>query len=223
MEIGDGSAVAEVRCGAEGDMGVLAAITVKPTVKVAVVGFGATLPAMELIVTTVLEIIKYTLPALVVYFTAKTLLTRQLQSEERRMAVDRAAIRTSETLGMRLQAYERLSVFCERIALHSLIQRLSEPEQTAGELKLSIYLSVQQEYEHNIAQQVYMSQALWDIIQQARDNTLRSVESVAHIVDDALPARELARALLDQASPTSNASLAMALAAIKREASTVYS
>ena len=123
---------------------------------------------------------------------------------------------------LRLQAYERLSVFCERISLPNLLSRLRTPDQTAAELKLSLYLAVRHEYEHNVSQQVYMSQALWDILVQARDNTLRAIETVAETVAADRPGAELASTLLAEAADGTNAGLALALAAIKREAGLLY-
>ena len=169
-----------------------------------------------------LEIVKVALPALIVYLTAKHLLSRHLGALERVSYQHLHAKDRSVTLPMRLQAFERLSVFCERISLPNLLLRLRERDQTAGELKLALYLAIQQEYEHNISQQVYMTQQLWDIIRQARDNTLQGIESVSDIVDADMPSRELARALIDQAADGTNRGLALALAAIKKEASVVY-
>ena len=170
----------------------------------------------------VFDLAKIAVPAFLVYLTARELLSRHLAAVERLHLQQNRQSRAADILPLRLQAYERLSLFCERIALPSLILRLQEPQQSAAELKLSLYLAIQQEYEHNISQQVYMSQQLWDIIRQARDNSLQAIEAVSDIVDPDLPGRELARALLDQAAPSSNLGLSMALAAIKKEASTLF-
>ena len=169
-----------------------------------------------------LDVAKISIPALIVYYTVRTLVARHLGTLERIQAAQSRAARATETLPLRLQAYERLSLFCERIALPNLLLRLQESDQTAGELKLSLFLAIQQEYEHNISQQVYMSQALWDIIRQARDNALQSIDAVSDIVEPDKPGRLLARALLDQATASSSAGLALALAAIKKEASVLF-
>ena len=165
-----------------------------------------------------LDIVKVVAPAFVVYLTANALFSRHLGSLERIEDAKRSREHVAQTLALRLQAYERLSLFCERIALPHLLLRLQEPGQTAGQLKLSIYLAVEREYEHNVTQQVYLSQALWDVIRQARDNVLQAIDAVAGTVAPERPAVELSRALLAHASRGSNAALAVALAAIKQEA-----
>ena len=170
----------------------------------------------------IFEILKITLPALIVFITARNLLGQHLQNSERLMAARNNAAKMAETLPLRLQAYERLSLFCERIAIPALLLRLQEREQTAGELKIALYLAIQHEYEHNISQQVYMSGALWDIIRQARDNSMQAIDAVSDIIEPEHSGRALSRALLDQAAPSSNAGLAMALSAIKKEASLLF-
>lgn len=169
-----------------------------------------------------LDIVKVAVPALIVYLTAKHLLSRHLASLEHVQRVHNASQLRGETLPLRLQAYERLSLFCERISLPNLLLRLRESDQSAAQLKLSLYLAIQHEYEHNISQQVYMSQALWDIIRQARDNTVQAIDAVADIIEDDMPAEQLSRALLDQAAAKTNHGLALALAAIKKEASLLF-
>ncbi len=170
----------------------------------------------------IFELLKIAVPALIVYFTASGLLRNHLRTQEKMELLRNQAARAAETLPLRLQAYERVSLFCERISIPSLLLRLQQPDQTAGELRLSIYLAIQHEYEHNMSQQIYMSQSLWSIVQQARDNTLQAVSSVSDIVEPQMPARRLARTLLDQAAPSSAAGLGMALSAVKKEASLLF-
>src|SRR5215204_3001255 len=66
------------------------------------------------------------------------------------------------TKPLKLQAYERLVLLCERISLPSLISRVSQPGLTAREMQLFLIESIKQEYEYNISQQVYVSTLAWD-------------------------------------------------------------
>ena len=169
-----------------------------------------------------LDLVKIVAPALLVYLTARTLIVRHLGALERVEAGRRAGAIAAEVLPARLQAYERLTLFCERIALPSLLFRLQEPGQSAGALRLSLYLAIRQEYEHNLSQQVYLSPALWAVIRQARDNTLVAIATVADGVGEERPGPELAQALLAGASDGADAGLAIALAAIKKEVGLLY-
>ncbi|HMW75898.1 MAG TPA: hypothetical protein PKD40_09585, partial [Saprospiraceae bacterium] len=62
------------------------------------------------------------------------------------------------TLPLKLQAYERLSLFCERISIPSLILRLNQPGMNTQALRYAMLISIQKEFEHNITQQMYISE-----------------------------------------------------------------
>lgn len=80
---------------------------------------------------------------------------------------------------MKLQAYERLALFCERTSIPQLIFRLNAPGISAKDLTAAILVSIQKEYEHNMSQQIYVSHKLWQIIRLAKDD-------VAHLVNQAM-------------------------------------
>ncbi len=58
---------------------------------------------------------------------------------------------------IKLQAYERIILFLERISMESLLVRVSSPEITASQLQTSLLATVRSEFEHNLSQQIYMS------------------------------------------------------------------
>lgn len=166
-----------------------------------------------------LEIIKITVPALVVfatvYFLIKTYLDKQYQLQllEYRQKIQ------GTTIPLRLQAYERLSLFCERIAIPNLLLRLQEKEQTAASLKMSMMLTIQQEFEYNITQQVYVSDQLWQIIKISRDDTFNIINGIAEKVDPKASSKELAGMMLRFMENQPSTALDKALTAIKKEAS----
>lgn len=96
----------------------------------------------------------------------------------------------SETLPIRIQAYERLMLFCERINIEQLVYRLREPDMKVRELQSILMIAVQQEYEHNLSQQIYASSNLWKIIELSKNEVLNMIASTADnfkAEDDALP------------------------------------
>ncbi len=120
------------------------------------------------VIQVLLEVIKYTVPALVVYFLMRQLLKGQIITEQLR--IQRGV--TKETLALRLQAYERLILFCERINLVSLMMRLNSAEISSEHLKNAMLVSIQKEFEHNLAQQVYVSGQLWEMIQLLKEKSI---------------------------------------------------
>ncbi len=168
---------------------------------------------------TLLEIIKITVPALIVFFTVYHLMKTYLDKQYQLKVLEFKQSQNSTTVPSRLQAYERLSLFCERITIPSLMLRLREEGQTNAALRYAMLVTIQQEFEYNITQQVYVSEQLWQIIKISRDNTVMDINGLYEQVDPKGPSKELATILLSQTEHQSASSLNTALLAIKKEAS----
>ena len=123
------------------------------------------------ILSTFLEIIKYLVPAVVVYFLMDRFLTGHRNIEGQKIRAEQR----NDTLPLRFQAYERLTLFLERIKIPSLVMRLKTPSAEADDLKNAIMIAVQKEFEHNLTQQIYITGDLWKIIELAKDSTLNFV------------------------------------------------
>lgn len=166
----------------------------------------------------ILEIIKISVPALVVYLTVRNMLEQHFTHQLKTKSIELGKENQSSTVPLRLQAYERLSLFCERIAVPSLLLRLRQDGMSALELKITLMLAIQQEYEHNITQQVYVSDQLWQIIKLSRDETINFITLVADTIDPKADARELSDALMKYLMSRESTALDTALVAIKKEA-----
>lgn len=166
----------------------------------------------------ILEIIKISVPALVVYLTVRNMLEQHFAHQLRTKGIELGKENQSSTVPLRLQAYERLSLFCERVAIPSLLLRLRQDGMSALELKITLMLAIQQEYEHNITQQVYVSDQLWQIIKISRDETINFITLVADTIDPKADARELGEALMKYLMSREVTALDKALIAIKKEA-----
>jgi hypothetical protein len=167
---------------------------------------------------TILEIIKITVPALVIFFTIQTLLKQYLESEYKTKMLDFKQNQNNTTIPLRLQAYERLSLFCERISIPNLVLRLRDEGMTASGLRLAMMVSIQKEFEHNITQQVYVSDQLWQILKIARDDALNIINMVYSNVDPEGDAKAYAAAMFKYLESRDIISTDKALFAIKKEA-----
>jgi len=169
----------------------------------------------------ILELVKLTVPALIVFLTAYYILKTYLESQYRLQAAELRKGQLSMTLPLKLQAYERLSMLCERIAIPNLLLRIRKEGMTAGELRVALLLAIQQEYEHNITQQVYVSEQLWEIIKMARDEAVNLVALAAEKTGPRADGKELAQALFSIVNQREVMAGEKALLAIKKEASIV--
>ncbi len=101
------------------------------------------------------------------------------------------------TIPLRLQAYERLVVLCERIGLPNLISRLNEPELSAKEMQVLLLENIKQEFEYNTSQQIYVSQVAWEAVRNLRDQSMLIVNQVAGLLPADAKATDLNKQLLE--------------------------
>ena len=119
---------------------------------------------------TFLEILKYILPALVVFITVYFLMKHYLDQQYKLSSLELRKQQYDNMLPLKLQAYERLAMFCERISVDNLSYRLTNSSSDAKSLSNAMLVAIQQEWEHNLSQQIYVSDKLWDIISLSKSN-----------------------------------------------------
>ena len=128
--------------------------------------------------TDLLEILKYTLPALVVFLTSYLLLTRYMRQEATAKAIELKMQRDKELVMLRLQAYERLALFLERISPANVISRVRTPDMIATELQYAIVKNIREEYEHNLSQQIYISSGAWNLVTASKDEIIKTINLI---------------------------------------------
>ena len=168
--------------------------------------------------TILLEIIKYTLPSLIVFATSYYILKQYIDSQYNMKAMETKSKYRKDAIPLKLAAYERLLLLCDRIHLPNLILRLNDRGMKATELKNAMIISIQQEYEHNLAQQLYTSQQLWDIITLAKNDLMSIVTNVSQPYNDTDDANDLAHAIIKEYGAMEKNPLKFAITAIKEEA-----
>jgi hypothetical protein len=165
------------------------------------------------------QIFLVAIPAILVALTAYMTIKQLLDQQDRQQQLKLSAARLETTLPLRLQALERLSLFCERISLQNLLLRVTAAGRTAAEFRAAMLMGIQQEYEHNITQQVYVSQGLWQIIKAGRDDLSEMITLAADAGGDG---EAVARRLLAMAAERGADPLQTAQAAIRREAGSLF-
>lgn len=113
---------------------------------------------------TLLDIVKVTVPALIVFLTVYFLFRQYLGQQYQLELLKYRNQESGNLLPLKLQAYERLLLFCERISAEHLAFRLMHSDMGGHELQNAMLIAIQQEYEHNLTQQIYVSEKLWSII-----------------------------------------------------------
>ena len=98
-----------------------------------------------------------------------------------------------DILPLKLQAYERMILFVERINPTNLMVRLHQSGMTAKEMQGLVLNEVKAEYQHNISQQLYISQNAWNIIKRVKDDTIGLINHSANTLPAETSAVELSK------------------------------
>ena len=163
----------------------------------------------------ILELLFYTLPALITGAVAFYFFQQFVKNEDNRRRFLLMKENQRVSLPLRLQAYERMTLFLERIDPMKLLTRLAPYSNDKNEYENYIVAQIEQEFEHNYSQQIYMSAECWSVIMTAKNATIQMIRrsNMGERVDSADKLREtILNDLFDKATPSS-----AALAYIKNE------
>ncbi len=167
------------------------------------------------------DIIKLTVSGLLVVLAAFYIAKPYLERFEKQQLIGLKHSFTKETLLLRLQAYERLALFIDRINPVNLLIRLNDQNYSAGELHYLVLKEIRNEYEHNITQQIYVSSASWEIVKRVKNDTITLMNSAIKAMPAQANCREFSRLVLDQISRMENSPYEIASALIHDEASQI--
>lgn len=102
----------------------------------------------------------------------------------------------SASTQLQLQAYERLVVLVDRIALPNLISRVSQPDISAREMQLVLTRNIREEFEYNISQQIFVSGDAWNSVKNLKEQNLLIINQLANILPPNASGLDLNKQLL---------------------------
>jgi len=165
--------------------------------------------------TKLIELLSYTLPAIITGVVAYYFFNLHTKNEEGRRRYLLNKDTQKDSLPLRLQAFERMTLFLERINPGKLLIRVSPNSEDKNDYENLLISSIEQEFEHNLTQQIYMSDECWTVIFTAKNATIQMIRrtNMSDRVDSANKLREvIMNDLMDKQSPS-----AVALSYIKNE------
>lgn len=121
----------------------------------------------------ILEILSYTLPSVITGGVAYYFFVKHVGHEEKRRHFQLLKENQKQSFPLRLQAYERLVLFLERINPPKLLLREIPKSEDPSIYLQQLINSIEQEFEHNLSQQIYMTDKCWTIILTAKNATLQ--------------------------------------------------
>jgi hypothetical protein len=101
------------------------------------------------------------------------------------------------TVSMQLQAYERLIILVDRIALPSVITRVNQPTSSSREMQLLLTQSIRSEFDYNITQQIYVTSEAWNAVKNLKEQNLLIINQLANVLPPNATGLDLNKLLLE--------------------------
>lgn len=144
-----------------------------------------------------IEILKIVLPAGVVFAAVYLVVKGFLDNDRQRRDQEIKKSNQTAITPLRLQSYERIVIFLERINPSSLVVRVNRNGMNAQQFHMELIKTVKTEYEHNLSQQIYMSAASWELVKNAKEEMIKLINISSTKVPHDAPGNELAIMILN--------------------------
>lgn len=168
------------------------------------------------------DFIKILLPAGVVLYAMVLVVRSFLNNDFEKKLVDIKVKSTATVLPIRLQAYERICLLLERISPGNIIVRVNVSEMTAMQLQQQLNAEIRHEFNHNLSQQMYMSDKAWTSVKNAVEETISLVNASASETAPDARGIELARKIIEKNISRAENPIDTALTFIKNEIREIF-
>lgn len=164
-----------------------------------------------------IEFGKIIIPAVLVlyavYLMVKSFINAEL--DKKRLEIRGKSIETS--MPNRLHAYERICLFLERISPNNLIVRLNNGDYTAREFQQILLNEIREEYNHNVSQQLYMSEEAWSLVKSAKEDLIVTVNEAMTTLAQEATGMDLSKAIFERTIQKEPDPIQHALVSVKKE------
>jgi len=173
------------------------------------------------------EIAKYTVPAIfifaAVYFWTNRWYYVQNQKNNQNKITDDLVVpeisnpNSKTFFPLQIDAVQRLVLFLERVAPNNMVMRLLNPGLPARAFQQKLIDNIRSEYEHNLAQQVYVSTEAWEIVKQSKEEVVKIINMAATKLEDTALAGDLAQRIFEITAQLKNQPTDHAIEILKKE------
>ncbi len=169
-----------------------------------------------------IEFGKILIPASVVLYAAYLMVKSftQKEIELKKLEVRSRSIET--ILPARLQAYERITLFLERISPQNLLLRLTDSAYSAREFQKILLDEIRNEYNHNVSQQVYMSEEVWSMVKNSKEDLTVMINEAASQMNDDSKSIDLSKKIFEIVMEKKVDPIGHALSELKREIQQIF-
>ena len=136
-------------------------------------------------------------PALAVIYIVNIFLKKQNEREITNLNVNLKLERQKFFLEPRMEAYQRVVLLLERINPQSLIMRLHSANKSAIMLQTELLSNIRSEFDHNVAQQIFISTSAWEMVKKSKEETIKIINVAAQSLDDKATSIELSNKIFE--------------------------
>lgn len=127
----------------------------------------------------IIEILKITIPGLIVFATTYYVLKQMLDGQFRKKELELRREAKNSMTPSRVNAYERIILLLERIHPSELVLRVHKKGISAKAFQSELVLAIREEFQHNLTQQIYVSNAAWNLTKNAKEETIKLINIAA--------------------------------------------
>lgn len=162
------------------------------------------------------------IPAGGVLLTAIYFIRRDSEREIRNYNLEMRKQRQEFFLPLRVDAYQRAILLMERIHPNSLVMRHHNPGLPAMALQTKLLESIREEYEHNIAQQMYISPGAWEMVRKSKDETMKIIHLAGQQMGATSVGMDLASKIFEIVGEVGTLPTEIAVEALKKEVQDLF-
>lgn len=170
----------------------------------------------------IFDLLKITIPAALMLYLSYLLVRSFLQKQLDEIAFSVRQKNQEIVVPIRLQAYERIILLLERITPSNLLGRLGSSDYSADEFQQILIHEIRNEFNHNLSQQVYMSDSSWTYVSTAVEQTISLINSSSNSLPEGAKGIDLAKAILEMGAGEHIDAPNQAIKFIKEEIQTIF-
>lgn len=170
----------------------------------------------------VFQIALIVVPAGAVMMTAIYFMRRESEREVRAVKLELKKERQKFFLPNRVDAYQRAILLMERIHPNSLVMRHNNPGLPAAALQVKLLESIREEYEHNLAQQMFISSDTWNMVKKSKDETMKIINLSGQQLGPAANGMDLMTKIFEIVGEVGTLPTEIAVDALKKELQTLF-
>ena len=170
----------------------------------------------------VFQIALILVPAGAVLMTAVYFMRRESEKELRNAQIELRKERQKFFLPNRVDAYQRAILLMERIHPNSLVMRHNNPGLPAAALQMQLLEAIRSEYEHNIAQQMFISLPTWELVRKSKDETVKLVHLAGQQMDATSTGMDLSSKIFEIVGEIGELPSEIAVKALKEEIQSLF-